>query len=176
MIQQTLRIASLTVLVLTSALTSLLQAQLSVSGTVTSHTDSPRNVEVVVFQGNTERSTESPNRRGRYRAELELGHVYTLEFREAGAVTKRVTLDTRTDQVATAWAEALAAKSAEGALAHELNMTMLALIPELAAADDFEFPVAVLKWHEDGQFGPERNYVRVAGMTYEKARLVGVVR
>ena len=55
-------------------------------------------------------------------------------------------------------------------------MTMLALTPELAAADDFEFPVAVLKWHEDGQFGPERNYVRVAGMTYEKARLVGVVR
>ena len=176
MIQQTLRIASLTVLVLTSALTNLLQAQLSVSGTVSSHTDTPRNVEVVVYQGNSEVETVTPKRRGKYSTSLELGYVYTLEFREEGAVTKRVTLDTRTEQVATEWAAALAAKSAEGELHYALDMTMHTLTPELAASDDFEFPVAVLKWHEDGQFGPERNYVRVAGMTYEKARLVGVVR
>ena len=176
MIQQTLRIASLMVLVLTSALTNLLQAQLSVSGTVTSHTDTPRNVEVVVFQGNTEVQSVTPKRRGKYSTSLELGYVYTLEFREAGAVTKRVTLDTRTEQVATEWAAALAAKSAEGELHYALDMKMHTLTPELAAGDDFEFPIAVLKWHEDGQFGPERNYVRVAGMTYEKARLVGVVR
>lgn len=176
MIQQTLRIASLTALVLTSALTNMIQAQLSVSGAVASHTDAPRNVDVVVYQGNTEMETVTPNRRGKYSTSLELGHVYTLEFREAGAVTKRVTLDTRTEEVATEWASALAAKSAEGELRYVLNMTMHGLTPELAASDDFEFPVAVLKWHEDGQFGPERNYVRVAGMTYEKAQLVGVVR
>jgi hypothetical protein len=176
MIQQTLRIASLTVLVLTSALTNLLQAQLSVSGTISSHNDTPRNVEVVVFQGNTEIHSVTPKRRGKYSTSLELGYVYTLEYREEGAVTKRVTLDTRTEGVTTEWAAALAAKSAEGELHYELDMTMHTLTPELAASDDFEFPVAVLKWHEDGQFGPERNYVRVAGMTYEKARLVGVVR
>jgi hypothetical protein len=107
---------------------------------------------------------------------VELGFLYTLEFRQEGAVIKRVSLDTRTENVQTEWASALAAKSAEGELSYTLDMTMLPLTPELALSDDFEFPVAVLKWHEDGQFGPERNYVRVAGMTYEQAKLVGVNR
>lgn len=176
MIQQPLRIASLVVLVLTSALTNMIQAQLSVSGTVLSPMDTPRSVEVRVYQGNDFVYAIHPNRRGKYAAEVELGHVYTLEFQQDGAVTKRISLDTRTDNVQTDWAAALADKSSEGALAYTLDMTMLPLTPELALSDDFEFPVAVLKWHEDGQFGPERNYVRVAGMTYEQAKLVGVNR
>lgn len=176
MIQQPLRIASLVVLVLTSALTNMIQAQLSVSGTVSSPMDTPRSVEVLVYQGNDHVYTTHPNRRGKYRANVELGYVYTLEFRQGGTVTKRVSLDTRTENVHTEWAAALAAKSAEGTLSYALDMKMLPLTPELALSDDFEFPVAVLKWHEDGQFGPERNYVRVAGMTYEQAKLVGVNR
>lgn len=171
MIQNTLRIASLLALALTSALTSLLHAQLSVSGTVTSYLNTPRNVEVVVFQGNTQVEVIQPKRRGQYAATLDCGYVYTLEFREAGAITKRVTMDTRTEAFAQNAGES---KSIKGR--YVLDMKMLRTTPEIAANLDFEFPVALMKWHEDGDFGPERNYVRVAGMTYEEAKLVGVVR
>lgn len=176
MIQQPLRIASLVVLVLTSALTNMIQAQLSVSGSILSPLDTPRSVEVLIHQGNDLVATVQPNRRGHYNAKLELGYVYTLEYRQTGMVTKRVTFDTRTDEVESAWASALAEKSSEDAMAYRLDMTMLPITEELALSEDFEFPVAVLKWHEDGQFGPERNYVRVAGMTYEQAKLVGLNR
>lgn len=168
MIQKPLRIASLVVLTLTSSLTNLVLGQLSLSGTVTSHLEAPANVEIVIFESNDQVDVIHPNRRGRYDAELALGVVYTLEFRESGALTKRVTLDTRVDPIT--------GEDKNPRSNYRLNMDMLVIPTDMATNLDFEFPVSVLKWHSDGDFGPERNYTRVAGMTYEEARLVGVIR
>lgn len=173
MIQNALRLAALLTLGLTAALTSVLQAQLHVRAAVQSPVADARTATVHLYQGNDLVKSFTPNRKGEVALRLELEGLYTLEFVQEGAITKRLSFDTRTEAVREAWAQIRVArqdKPLRTSPVYECFVTMIPIPVNLAELqDDLEFPVAVLTWHPDGSFGPLRNYTRVSGLVWEKA-------
>ena len=173
MTQNFLRMAALTVLGLTAALTSVVHAQLHVRVQVESKVADPRTTEVHLYQGNDLIRTLSPNRHGRLDMELALEKIYTIEFVQADALTNRLSFDTRTEHVREEWAQIRVLrrdKPLRTTPAYECFVTMIPVPMDVEAMeDDLAFPVAVLTWHPDGSFGPLRNYTRVSGLVWERA-------
>lgn len=69
-------------------------APIIIDGKVTDGTNKLPDSEVAVFKGNELVSTLPTGKSGRFRAELQVGEVYSLEFRHAGFVPKRIVFDT----------------------------------------------------------------------------------
>jgi hypothetical protein len=173
MTQNFLRMAALMVLGLTAAVTSVVHAQLHVRMQVESKVADPRSTEVHLYQGNDLIRTLTPNRQGKLDMELALEHIYSIELVQDGALTKRLSFDTRTEHVREDWAKIRVLrqdKPLRTTPAYECFVTMIPVPMNLQSMeDDLAFPVAVLTWHPDGSFGPLRNYTRVSGLIWERA-------
>ena len=69
-------------------------APIIIDGKVTDGTNKLPDSEVVVYKGNEVVSTLPTGKSGRFKAELKVGEVYSIEFRHAGFVPKRIVFDT----------------------------------------------------------------------------------